>query len=130
MSTSKRSAVDLGAIEAIDKARTPDDWMQGHHVGEPKAICPASAPRTSLLGLDVDGMAIFDREADAAFVVMASKKIGPLCEALREQDDVITKLEAEVARLRSAMGQAEGACTSFFTRDVKMILLDALTVPS
>lgn len=89
---SKRSLVDLDAAEAVELARTPGDWMQGHHVEQPRCIVAASDPNMSLLGLDNDAMAIFFEEKDAAFTVMASKTMGPICAALREQDTVVATL--------------------------------------
>lgn len=59
---------------AICEAATRD-WRQGHHVGEPKAICAAATPDESLLMLDKDGMAIFWREVDARAAVNAVNRL-------------------------------------------------------
>lgn len=60
--------------KAICEAATPE-WQQGHHVGEPKALCSKAAPLDSLLMLDKDGMAIFWHEVDAKAAVTARNRL-------------------------------------------------------
>lgn len=68
----------IAEIKARNAARTPGPWQQATHVGEPRALVAAAAPRRSLLGLDRDGMAIVDRAADAAFIAHAPEDIDAL----------------------------------------------------
>lgn len=77
--------------KAICEAATRD-WRQGHHVGEPKAICAASDLTSSLLGLDRDGMAIFARAEDAAAAVHAVNRLPVYVAALDEIEQRIATL--------------------------------------
>jgi hypothetical protein len=76
-------------------AATEDPWLQGFHVGEPRAIVAAHEEDVSLLALDRDGMAVMSKAVDAAFVVAARRDVPELA------DDVLA-LVAEVSRLREA----------------------------
>lgn len=79
----------------VDKAicdAASSDWHQGHHVGEPRAICAASDMGMSLLGLDKDGMAIFMSEKDAAAAVTGRNRLLSYINALDELDSRIESL--------------------------------------
>jgi len=80
----------LAEIEARVSAASAGPWMQAHHIDEPRAIVPRSRPNHSLLAVDRDGMAIFDRAEDAAFTVAAREDIPALVAEVR-------RLRAEAA---------------------------------
>lgn len=61
---------EAGACAPLDAAASPA-WVQAHHIDEPRAIVSADDMTRSLLALDRDGMAIFDRVEDARFAVAA-----------------------------------------------------------
>lgn len=84
------------ADKAICDAATPD-WRQGHHVGEPKALCAAADPDESLLMLDKDGMAIFWKEADAVAAVHCRNRLPAYIAAAEEAQQTIA---AEIENLR------------------------------
>ena len=86
--------------KAVLAAATPD-WQQGHHVGEPKALCSARAPDDSLLMLDKDGMAIFWRVADAEAAVTARNRL-PLYIADAEEMEQRIEALLEAARLHES----------------------------
>lgn len=79
-----QSSILLDAIEARAEAATPGPWVQGHHVQEPRALCPRDNMFMSLLGLDKDGMAIVAEEADAAFIAHARADVPALVKRVRE----------------------------------------------
>lgn len=68
-------------LRALDREATPD-WIQAVHVEEPRAIVSIHTTRESLLAVDADGMAIFDRPADAAVACAARNALVPLLDAL------------------------------------------------
>lgn len=105
------------AIEAlIPAAATARPWMQAHHIDEPRAIVASARPMHSLLGLDRDGMAIFDSEADAALVVEAVNRFDDLVaevtrlRALFDAGNVVDVGDL-LARLRAATSYCEPGCT-------------------
>lgn len=55
----------------LSESATARPWMQATHIEEPRAIVACARRNHSLLGIDRDGMAVFDRADDAAFVVRA-----------------------------------------------------------
>lgn len=79
--------------KAICEAAT-QEWRQGHHVGEPKAICAAATPDESLLMLDKDGMAIFWREVDARAAVNAVNRLPTYIADAEEMERRIAEVEA------------------------------------
>lgn len=90
---------EAGACAPLDAAASPA-WVQAHHIDEPRAIVSADDMTRSLLALDRDGMAIFDRVEDARFAVAArdgwprdAARVGVLCAE-------VERLSAEVARER------------------------------
>lgn len=100
--------------KAICEAATPE-WRQAHHVREPKGITSARDMGMSLLALDRDGMAIFDREADACAAVNAVNRLPVyIAEAeesqrrLAEVKDAADKAEI-AARRHAEMSEQAGA---------------------
>lgn len=92
----------------LDRARgqlaeiTPGPWGTGEHVDEPRAVCKEPQGFDNLLALDKDGMAIFERAVDAAFVVdVRNGLLAALCDALEAEHR--RAVEAE-ANLRAASG--------------------------
>jgi hypothetical protein len=72
----------IARLRHIESKATPGEWIQGHHVGEPRAITTKAAPDTSLLAVDGDGMAIFDRAENAALAVAARNALPTLLAAI------------------------------------------------
>ena len=65
---------------------TPGPWGTGEHVDEPRAVTKQPGGMESLLALDQDGMAIFGRAVDAAFVVdVRNGLLAALCDALEAE---------------------------------------------
>lgn len=87
------------AKERAEKA-TQGPWLQGHHVGEPKALVAAASPTESLLGLDRDDMAIVAEAHDAAFIAAARTDVPALAADVEE-------LAAEVERMRPVVQAAK-----------------------
>jgi len=84
--------LDLDALELLHQQATPGPWLQATHVDEPRAICAARSMRSSLLGLDRDGMAILDDEADAALIVALRNAAPALLEKARRLDELESAL--------------------------------------
>jgi hypothetical protein len=78
MATEMLTLEQLNELAALEQTATAGNWLQGTHVGEPRALCPASARMTSLLGLDVDGMAIVQEEADASLIAASRNALPAL----------------------------------------------------
>lgn len=103
-------ALDLIVEKAQELARaasaaSPGPWLQPLE-DEQRAIVSAERPTLSLLGLDRDGMAIFDREADAKFVVVAR------AHAAEISVDAIMLVD-EVRRLRNCVERLIGERDAF-----------------
>jgi hypothetical protein len=79
-------------LAAVVAEATPGSWLQPLE-DEQRAIVSSRDPDASLLGLDRDGMAIFYREEDATFVVVARSSAPTL-------STHALALVAEVRRLR------------------------------
>lgn len=71
-------------VETRASAATHGPWIQPLS-DEPRAIVSVDNPAHSLLGLDVDGMAVFERERDAQFIANARVDVPALCRIVREQ---------------------------------------------
>ncbi|NUP08429.1 MAG: hypothetical protein HOW73_20455 [Polyangiaceae bacterium] len=85
---------ELDRLDAIEKAATVGPWDQAHHIEEQRAIVARALPCVSLLGLDVDGMAIVGEEVDAALIVEARNALRPLIEEvrkLRQQNEALER---------------------------------------
>lgn len=91
-------------FEDITNAATPQ-WIQPLD-DEPRAIVSALRPRASLLALDVDGMAIFDRSADATFAVRAREYVPRMFVGLRLERDRAEKAEGECKKLAAMLTKA------------------------
>jgi hypothetical protein len=94
---------------AICDAATPE-WRQGHHVGEPLALCAAATPDESLLGLDKDDMAIFWRAEDAAAAVNCRNRLPAYIADAAEMErriEAVAGIASEL-RLRVASGVYDG----------------------
>ena len=98
----KRAAVDLDTIDALTAPTTAATWeytpgiAHKHYVG--------STDGDLYIGLQMmhpdDGRSV-PAEANARFIAASRTNIPAMSAALREQDDEIAKLEAEVARLKA-----------------------------
>ncbi len=93
-------------LDAADKM-TPGPWLTGDHVDEPRAIVAAENPNLSLLGLDVDGMAIVSSKRDAAGIIALRNDAPPI---LRELLDRLCAAESENARMQAVHGDLLGLC--------------------
>lgn len=62
---------ELDEIGRVEQAATKGPWCQAIHVNEPRALVSSMKMGTSLLSIDLDGMAIVDRAEDAQFIVVA-----------------------------------------------------------
>jgi hypothetical protein len=71
---------EIRALREMEKAATPD-WKQALHIDEPRALVSAANPMVSLLGLDRDDMAIFDRAEDCAVAVALRNSAPALLDA-------------------------------------------------
>jgi len=116
------------ADAAILAAATPD-WQQGHHVGEPKALCSAQSPDESLLMLDKDGMAIFWKEPDAAAAVTGRNRLPVYIEAMAEMERLKTLIaetaqrhEKEAKGLRKKGNAAAAALKAAFSEELYRVL--------
>lgn len=67
----------IDAIRGRCEAATPGPWLQPLD-DEQRGIVSAESPKTSLLALDVDNMAIFAREEDATFAACARADVPAL----------------------------------------------------
>jgi hypothetical protein len=77
---------------------TPGPWGTGEHVDEPRAVCKEPQGFDNLLALDKDGMAIFERAVDAAFVVdVRNGLLAALCDALEAEHRRATEADACIA---------------------------------
>lgn len=65
----------VSELRALRANATSGPWVKPFDDG---AICSADAPNESLLALDKDGMAIFDKPADAALVVALRNNVDAL----------------------------------------------------
>lgn len=75
----------------LGEAATSGPWMQATHVDAPEALVTKARPNESLLGLDVDGMAIFMNKHDCAMVA-AARDADRLASALIEAEALIRSL--------------------------------------
>lgn len=70
-----RAAIEKAVLKAnamaARAAEASPEWIQAAHIGEPRAIVSAPRRMENLLGLDSDGMAIFQRAEDAHFAAAA-----------------------------------------------------------
>lgn len=88
------------AAWARHEAATKGPWLTGEHVGEPAALCAASDPETSLLGVDRDGMAIFcsaRRTESVSNAVFTANAREDLPDAITE----IRRLRGELAAMET-----------------------------
>ena len=92
---------EIAEIEGHANAATPA-WTLALHIDEPRAIVSADDMSVSLLALDRDGMAIFDRVEDARFAVEAREIVPRLLADLRRAHARIAELEAQIAATAEA----------------------------
>lgn len=102
----KRAAVDLDTIDALTAPTTSATWeytpgiAHKHYVG--------STDGDLHIGLQMmhpdDGRSV-PAEANARFIAASRTNIPAMSAALREQDEEIAKLNAEVARLKAFVMQ-------------------------
>lgn len=106
MADQEMDTAALADLGALADAATARPWMQARHIDEPRAIVAQSRPMHSLLGLDRDGMAIVDREADAAFIVAAVNAHDALAaEVVRLRALATPPAEPEMAKFRATKGE-------------------------
>ena len=111
------TADELVVIRDRAAAATEGPWLQGEHVGEPRALCAASRPLVSLLGLDVDGMAIVESAADATFIAHAREDVPRLIAHALAVGQVAVDLAAERDRLRAKVDVAFGEVKAGLERE-------------
>ena len=91
------------AVLAVAENMTPGPWLTAEHVGEPRAIVAAEKPDLTLLGLDVDGMAIVSSRRDATGIVTlrndAPAVIRDLIARLADQARGLTVGAPEIERI-------------------------------
>jgi hypothetical protein len=112
MTPDPRTAAEalLAAVEKMTAA----PWSQAEHVGEPRAIVAVHSYYESLLGLDVDGMAIVDDVRDAAGIVALRNNADRIIRALlAEVDAAVAERDAARALAFDAVGNLQHtlACT-------------------
>lgn len=101
---------------AICRAAT-QQWRQGRHVGEPKAICSASSPLDSLLSLDKDGMAVFLKEEDAEAAVACVNRLPVYVKN-------VDRTERRIESLESWLSKSEASLAKTKSRDQRLVLVE------
>jgi hypothetical protein len=120
---------EAGDCAPLDAAATPD-WTQAHHIDEPRAVVSLDDMNLSLLALDRDGMAIFDRVEDARFAVAARTGWPRDAARVAALVDRVAALEAHVATLEAvkAIGDRQETLADRFAARCEALeaaLLDA-----
>lgn len=83
----------LAELERLEREATPN-WQQATHIDEPRALVSADRPMVSLLGLDRDGMAIFEDAEDCAVAVAARNALSDLVRELRQLRAIAMEADA------------------------------------
>ncbi len=111
--TDTNTAPDIQAL--LSRARgqlaeiTPGPWGTGEHVDEPRAVCKEPQGLDNLLALDKDGMAIFERAVDAAFVVdVRNGLLAALCDALEAEHQRAAEAQAAIAATWEVLHVTQG----------------------
>src|SRR5690242_17103034 len=86
----------VAPIEARASNATPEPWLQPLE-DERRAIAAANRPRVNLLGIDVDGMAVFENAASRAFSAHARTDVPALIAELRVMAAKFDGLSDELA---------------------------------
>lgn len=126
MSTGKLySAEEARALR--EASPTKGRWLQAFHIDEPRAIVDATRRMHSMLGLDSDGMAIFNEPGDASLACAAgdltetvehlherARQAEALAQIHREERDACA---AELLRLRANMETLRAAVRKYFAAE-------------
>lgn len=115
--------IDVWRAEALDAGRlarkaTPA-WTQALHIDEPRALVSADDMNRSLLGLDRDGMAIFDRAEDARFAAEArdgwprdAARVAALCARVTALEEALTEALDLAAEATDTIEAGMSECTA------------------